>query len=170
MKVYNQSKTEILKEYDLSKGYLVDDTIINNIPEQKGETAKEKAEKYIAIGIKVEHINGKYYLIKEIYKNGASLEEIKETPPTPAYVDIENIKVFIPYTENELKEIKLNALRQQRKILLDAFDKWEKAVLRGREIDDSTIMVWFNDLLNLDENAFNNIPEVIKYYLGWKNE
>ena len=50
MKVYNQEKTLILNEYDLNKGYLVDDYI--DIPEVKGIEQQ-----------------GHYETIKE-YKNG----------------------------------------------------------------------------------------------------
>ena len=71
----------------------------------------------------------------------------------------------MPYTENELQAKHVENLRQRRNPLLDAFDKWEKAVLRGRETDDETIMQWFNDLLDLKENAFADIPERINYYL-----
>lgn len=63
--------------------------------------------------------------------------------------------------EEELK----NILRAKRNSLLNAFDKWEKAVLRGREKDKEYIMSWYYDLLDLKEYAFENIPEEIKYYL-----
>ena len=63
--------------------------------------------------------------------------------------------------EEELK----NTLRAKRTLLLNAFDKWEKAVLRGREEDKEYIMSWYYDLLDLKEYAFENIPEEIKYYL-----
>lgn len=64
-------------------------------------------------------------------------------------------------TEEEL----LDQLRNKRKILLIAFDKWEKAVLRGRETDSTLIMQWYQNLLNLNQAAFDNIPERIQYYL-----
>lgn len=63
--------------------------------------------------------------------------------------------------EEEIKKV----LRAKRKPLLDAFDKWEKAVLRGREQDDYYIMAWYNNLKDLQESAFESIPEKIKYYL-----
>lgn len=63
--------------------------------------------------------------------------------------------------EDEIK----NMLRTKRSRLLNAFDKWEKAVLRGREDDKNFIMSWYYDLLDLKEYAFENIPEEIKYYL-----
>ncbi len=55
--------------------------------------------------------------------------------------------------------------RSERKSLLNAFDKWEKAVLRGRESDDYAIMAWYKDLLDLKETAFANVPLRIQYYL-----
>ncbi len=63
--------------------------------------------------------------------------------------------------EEELK----NILRAKRNSLLNAFDKWEKAVLRGRKEDKEYIMSWYYDLLDLKEYAFKNVPEEIKYYL-----
>lgn len=66
-------------------------------------------------------------------------------------------------------EEKLNQLRAKRKTLLEAFDLWEKAVLRGREEDDASIMVWYYDLLALSDAAFLNIPTRIQYYLGGNN-
>jgi hypothetical protein len=69
--------------------------------------------------------------------------------------------IFPTLTEEEQR----NILRNKRKPLLDAFDKWEKAVLRGREIDSIDIMTWFHLIKALDENALNNVPERVKYYL-----
>lgn len=75
--------------------------------------------------------------------------------------DIEN-QCVIDYDNSE--DIK-KELREKRKPLLDAFDKWEKAVLRNREKDDIIVMQWFNDLLDLKETAFEEIPERIGYYI-----
>lgn len=66
-----------------------------------------------------------------------------------------------PKTDEEIKA----ELRLQREPLLEAFDKWEKAVLRGREQDSVVIMGWYQDILDLIPSAFENIPERIKYYL-----
>ena len=71
-------------------------------------------------------------------------------------------------TIEELEKLnKPFTLRNKRKTLLEAFDKWEKAVLRGREVEDDTIMQWYQDILDLKESAFDevNIPERIKYYI-----
>lgn len=59
----------------------------------------------------------------------------------------------------------LERLRFKRKPLLIAFDKWEKAVIRGREEDSTEVMQWYQDLLDLKESAFENVPERINYYM-----
>lgn len=46
---------------------------------------------------------------------------------------------YVAKSNGEQEKI-LNDLRQKRQFLLTAFDKWEKAVLRGREVDDVLIM------------------------------
>ena len=72
-------------------------------------------------------------------------------------------KVIAEYhvpTEEETKDY----LRKHRQPLLLAFDKWEKAVLRGREEDDESVMQWYRDLLDLKESAFENVPERVRYY------
>ena len=68
-------------------------------------------------------------------------------------------------TQEEITLRDGNRLRCKRKYLLAAFDKWEKAVLRGRETDDSMIMLWYQMLLDLNAAAFDSVPERIKYYL-----
>lgn len=60
---------------------------------------------------------------------------------------------------------RLNILRNKRIPLLEAFDKWEKAVLRGRETDSVTVMDWYQNLLDLKAEAFDDIPERVRYYL-----
>ena len=62
-------------------------------------------------------------------------------------------------------EILIENLRNKRVPLLLAFDKWEKAVIRGREEDSAEIMQWYQDLLDLKEEAFENVPERINYYM-----
>ena len=75
-------------------------------------------------------------------------------------VELGNPISFILTDEEELTQ-----KRESRKILLEAFDKWEKAVLRGREIDDYMVMDWYYSLLDLKDEAFISIPHRIEYYL-----
>lgn len=87
-----------------------------------------------------------------------------------SYIDSSDNVVYNDEAYNnhlEMKRIKneLNRQRNKRKRLLEAFDKWEKAVLRGREDENDSIMLWYYDLLDLKETAFENVPERIKYYM-----
>lgn len=66
-------------------------------------------------------------------------------------------------------QIKLNQLRSKRQIILEAFDKYKINVYYGiaQESDEtkSKILKWYQNILDLNESAFTNIPEVIQYYL-----
>ena len=96
-----------------------------------------------------------------------SPEDLKDLGKTKIF-DVENncIKDY-SLPEEVIEAQKKTELRAKRRTLLTAFDKWEKAVLRGRESDSEIIMQWYNDLLNLSTSAFDesNIPDRIKYYL-----
>lgn len=71
----------------------------------------------------------------------------------------------------ETEEQKLNKLRNKRRKLLEAFDKYKSNVNYGIVVEDvktrTRIVSWYSDLLNLVESAFEeyNIPSEIKYYL-----
>lgn len=87
MKVYNKEKTQVLEEYDLTKGYLLEDYI--NLPEV--QEVKEQ---------------GHYEVIKE-YENGGKdvkwVVEVKGVEYQPA--KREEILVYNVYTAKELKKV-----------------------------------------------------------------
>lgn len=149
MRTFDETKTYELnaETLDMTKGYLK--------PDKKFVMRHEAVLGQKAVyADRVEELpNGS----KQIWKDLVTPEvEAKE-----AYDEYEDIQVYVNFTAEELK----NMLRAKRKPLLDAFDKWEKAVLRGREQDDYVIMSWYTDLKALKESAFAIIPERIKYYL-----
>lgn len=91
-----------------------------------------------------------------------------------AKIDIVNNEVVISYTlkdgwEEKQQQCKLKQLRNKRKPLLEAFDKYKTNVLYGITYENATtklsITSWYNDLLDLKETAFTNVPSEIKYYL-----
>ena len=93
--------------------------------------------------------------------------DLKELGKTKIF-DVQNncIKDYeIP--ADVVERMELEELRRKRVSLLEAFDKWEKAVLRGREQDSEIIMQWYRDLLDLKATAFvdYNVPDKIKYFL-----
>lgn len=77
-----------------------------------------------------------------------------------------NKQQAIKEIDEKMKEEKLDFLRLKRKPLLEAFDKWEKAVLRGREEDSVSVMNWYKAILDLNEIDMDFYPDVIAYYLG----
>ena len=95
------------------------------------------------------------------------------------YTPVENEEVEISEEEynkfmesliwSPTEEDKLNTLRAKRKVLLEAFDKYKSNVNYGivleNEITRSIIVAWYNDLLDLKETSFTNVPSEIKYYL-----
>lgn len=62
-----------------------------------------------------------------------------------------------------------NKLRLGRKSLLAAFDKYKSNVYYGIESETlaerDNIMAWYKAVLELDENALENVPAKIKYYV-----
>lgn len=83
--------------------------------------------------------------------------------------DLEN-KCVVDYDNTEdLKIAKINELRAKREPLLTAFDKYKSNVVYGVEFESEEqrqkIIAWYRLLLELNEKAFEKIPERIKYYL-----
>ena len=90
MKVYNEQKTEELLNYDLSKGYLKNDTITRHINAVVGQ--KE-----------VFH----YETIKKYTNGGKDVKKVIDIPEVKAveeHDETEEILVYIPYTEQELEK------------------------------------------------------------------
>lgn len=172
MRIFNEDKTQELnaQELDFEQGYLKKDKRVtvhhDAIPFQKGKTAAQIAEELKAQGIGIEiGFDGNPYKILQAEKGGGFVVEPiaaqSDAPAQEAWDEYEDIQVYVPYTEEELTAQK----RGRRVPLLEAFDKWEKAVLRGREADDADVMEWYLELLDLEDNAFENVPERVRYYL-----
>lgn len=60
-------------------------------------------------------------------------------------------------------------LREKRQKILIAFDKYKTNVQYGIEeettIQHNEIMEWYQDILDLKSESFNNVPTRIQYYL-----
>lgn len=122
--------------------------------------------------------NGKYVVItskfncqsfplndKAIFISQEDLEQIGQTK----CFDLEN-NCVIDYdnTIDKIIEHK-NELRARRVPLLKAFDVYKSNVAYGAEFESEEqreeILKWYKSLLELEENSFVTIPDVIKYYL-----
>ena len=91
MKIYNQSKTQTLTEYDLEKGYLKPDVLEREISEQ------EAVEEVFHYEVEKEFPNGGRNMKKVI--------DVEGKPYIPAHTKREDILIYIPYTEAELEMI-----------------------------------------------------------------
>ncbi len=93
MRIFNETKTVELTTYDLEKGYLKDDKLFIKHHEAVAEV-KEKG----------------HYEKSKTTKNGYPdifwVVDIPAVKQQQAYDEYEDIKVYIPYTEEELVKIK----------------------------------------------------------------
>lgn len=125
MRVYNKEKTKILDDYNLELGYLKKDTI--TIDEPEIEEVKEV---------------GHYDIINEYENGGKDVEWVVDVPGVEyraARTYDEEILVYVEYTKEELEEIELNKLREQREV--ECF-----SVLNQNYIIGGQSKTWFDTL------------------------
>ena len=94
MEVYNQNKTEILTEYDLTKGYLTTDYIDEIIPE-----------------VQAVQEQGHYVTIAEYPNGGKDVEWVVDVAGAeyqPERIEKVPITVYVPFTEEQLKQQQIN--------------------------------------------------------------
>lgn len=96
MRVFDKTKTTELTDYDLEKGYLRDDVLETEIPEQ--QAVEEKFH---------------YATVREYPNGGKDVEKVIDVegkPYVPAHTEREDIYVYIPYTDEELEQ--MSAIRE----------------------------------------------------------
>lgn len=111
MRVFNEDKTQELKEYDLNKGHLELDKLF--IKHHKAvEEIKEQWH---------------YETIAEYPNGGKDVEKIIDVPyqaPQEAFDEYEDIYVYIPYTDEELEELnkpsELEILKREQEVTAQA--------------------------------------------------
>lgn len=111
MRVFNEDKTQELKEYDLNKGHLELDKLF--IRHHKAvEEIKEQWH---------------YETIAEYPNGGKDVEKIIDVPyqaPQEAFDEYEDIYVYIPYTDEELEELnkpsELEILKREQEVTAQA--------------------------------------------------
>lgn len=112
MRVFNASKTEEIKEYDLTKGYKYPDKLITH---HEQEVIHREA---------VEGVDevGHYETIREYPNGGRDLRwvvDVERVKPRDEYDEVvqeaydeeEDIEVYVPYTEEQLKEMEIDKLK-----------------------------------------------------------
>ena len=123
MRVFNKDKSEVLESYDLEKGYLTDDVLVTHVPASPA----------------VEEV-GHYKTLKVYDNGGKDVEWVVDIPARPEVVEhdeTEEIKVYIPYTDEELRKIAAEARIEELKSLLRASDykaiKYAEGVISPEE-------------------------------------
>lgn len=132
MRVFNQNKTKELTVYDLTKGKLVDDTIITTIKAVKGQEEQ-----------------GHYEVVATYTNGGQDIEWIVDQPyikAQPKREEVEQIQVYIPFTAEE--QAQYDQQRYENLVESKIREKYtlsqELAILRQRDTKQSEYQEYFN--------------------------
>lgn len=163
MKVYDETKTEILENPDLELGYLKTDYLVKVIPEQ--EEVKQVSHKEI---IRVAYTDGTVSVGNEVDKTkkvkGMEVREVVDVegkPYIPEHEEKEEIQVYVLYTEDELLENKKNKFRAWREQYFKVIDRavWFDCL---SETDKNLVRIFRTELLNITETLeYPEIPECV---------
>lgn len=111
MRVFNEDKTQELKEYDLNKGHLKLDKLFI----RHHEAVEEIKEQW------------HYETIAEYPNGGKDVSKVIDVPyqaPKEAFDEYEDIYVYIPYTYEELEELnkpsELEILKREQEVTAQA--------------------------------------------------
>lgn len=111
MRVFNEDKTQELKEYDLNKGHLKLDKLFI----RHHEAVEEIKEQW------------HYETIAEYPNGGKDVSKVIDVPyqaPQEEYDEYEDIYVYIPYTDEELEELnkpsELEILKREQEVTAQA--------------------------------------------------
>lgn len=111
MRVFNEDKTQELKEYDLNKGHLKLDKLFI----RHHEAVEEIKEQW------------HYETIAEYPNGGRDVSKVIDVPyqaPQEAFDEYEDIYVYIPYTDEELEELnkpsELEILKREQEVTAQA--------------------------------------------------
>ena len=143
MRIFDESKTVELTEYDLEKGYLKDDAIETEIPEQ---SAVEEVFHYETVR---EYSNGGKDVKKVI--------DVEGKPYVPAHVKREEIQIYVSYTERELEIMSANSEIRELKQKLNETDykaiKYAEGVLSEDEYSETKAQrqAWRDRINELEE-------------------
>ena len=142
MRVFDKNKINELFEYDLAKGYLKEDVLTKYIPEVVG----------------VEEVFH-YEVVKEFPNGGRTLKKVVDKPAikgVPAHEEVEDILIYIPYTEFELLKIKAQTRILELKELLEETDykaiKYAEGLISYEEYEPikNQRQAWRNEINGLE--------------------
>lgn len=164
MKIYNQEKTQILENPDLSAGTLQKDKILVQAHAAVAEkSAAEYAAELEAQGATVEQIRGKFYNVVKVFPNGGkTVREIKGTPAQEAWNEYEDIQVYIPYTAEELQTQTLSKIRARR--AQECFPIVNRGVLWYKKLTEAQrqeLSAWYEAWLDAPQTGV--VPEPLSW-------
>lgn len=113
MRIFDETKTNELVDIDLEKGYLKADTLTTSVPEIAAITVEQKIKMLTEQGKDVVEINGNMYKVVSKNEFGQTVSPIVETPAVPAHDEIEEIRVYIPFTEDDLATREISELKSK---------------------------------------------------------
>lgn len=184
MRVFNKDKTQELKDYDLTKGYLLEDEITI---EHEAEIVHHEAEIVHHEAVEGVEEQGHYEVVTEYPNGGADLNwviDVAGVAPREAYdevikeaydevvkgarTDTECIKVYIPWTEKELKEIALSKERNELMAWLFEHDYIGIKIATGR----ATVEEYAAEIaeMKIKANRLNEIDRELEALGSQKDE
>ena len=143
MRVFNQSKTEELQEYDQNLGYLQNDTLVTHFPE-----------------VQAIEEQGHYKVIAEYPNGGKDVEwivDVEGVEYQPEHDEEEDILVYIPYTQAEIRNIEINNRILELKEFLYNTDykaiKYAEGELSAEEYEETKLQrrAWRVEINQLEE-------------------
>ena len=133
MRIFNEDKTIELNNIDETKGYL-------------------KADKILLKHIDKVEEQGHYETIKEYENGGKDIAYVIDKPAVEEQDIYEDIKVFIPYTNNELNLIEINNLKYWYDNYYSQHEqKYRRLHTLGKLTDEGADP--YNELINLYNEA-----------------
>ena len=125
MRVFNQDKTVEITDYDLTKGYLVDDELVTeHEAEIVHHPAVEAVEEQSHYEVIAEYPNGGKDVQKVIDVEAVEAKEAYDELIKEAYTEREPIHIYIPYTETQIAENKAKMQHGELMYYLVSTDKF----------------------------------------------
>ena len=136
MRIFDRTKTNEISCPDLTAGYLKDDKLFIAHHEAQAEIQERKHEE----------------LLKEYPNGGKEYKEVIDVPYTPAreaWDEYEDIRVYIPYTQEELAAVRADALRARREAecfpIVDRGALWYDKLTQEQLLE---LSAWYEAWLN----------------------
>ena len=160
MKIYNKEKTQIIDNPDLTVGYLDSDFIlVHHDAEYIHHDAVECVEEQGHFEILAEYENGGVSRMWVVDVPEVEAEDAWDELVHEAYDAEEEIRVYIPYTTEQLKEIKLQPYRDEIGSLKKYLNDTDYCVIKSIELD-SSIQVTYPEVYQKRLDARGRINEL----------